>query len=195
MTIEVRGGKEWQRPILDQGLLIGLGWDPEHDHVRIAFSGLGIHCVWPWGAEEYERFAADLIDRVSARPAFDGDVWHTQGQLVHVFDPRVVRLRRHGSSISACLPRRDRHERNARRQTSTTRPGVLIWRAPRPRGAPALCAGVLLGPWATSGQSATPRRASSPRCAGRPCRARVRPRPGRVRPSHCRAGRRRSRAG
>jgi len=39
-------------------------------------------------AEEHERLAADLVDRVVAGAGVDGDVRHRQRQLMHVGDGR-----------------------------------------------------------------------------------------------------------
>src|SRR5829696_3800875 len=87
VAIEVRGGEERGRLVLDQRLLVRVRRDPEDHHVRVALPGLGVRGVGPGVAEEYERLSADLVDLVATASLVDRDVGHPQRQLVDVLDP------------------------------------------------------------------------------------------------------------
>src|ERR687887_1405473 len=93
MTVEVAGGEERRGRILDQGLLVRLGGDPEHDHVRVAFAGLRVDRIRPRGAEEDERLPAHLIDRVAESAMDHRDMRHPSREFVDVLDPGTLRHR------------------------------------------------------------------------------------------------------
>lgn len=87
MAVEVRGGEERCRLILYQNLFVGLGCYPEDDHIRIALTSDGVDRVRSRVAEEEERPATHLVDRIVVGPVLDGDVWHGQSKFVYVIDP------------------------------------------------------------------------------------------------------------
>src|SRR5215472_5820757 len=87
MAVEMRSGEERRRVVLHQCLLVSFGRNPEDDHIRIALPRLGINGIWPRVAEEDERLATHLVDRVVAGPGIDSDMRHRQRKLVHVLDP------------------------------------------------------------------------------------------------------------
>ena len=98
MAIEMGGGEEGRRVILDQRLLVRLGRDPEHDDVAIALAGPRVDRIRARIAEEDERLPAHLVDRVVSSAVVHGDMWHAQSQLVHVLDPRwLARVVRHAA--------------------------------------------------------------------------------------------------
>lgn len=99
MSVEMRSGKERRRRVLNHCLLVGLGGHPEHDHIRISFTGTRIEGIGARRSEEHKRFAADLIDRIAPRPTFDLDVGHTQGQLMHIVHPCAARICPHRNII------------------------------------------------------------------------------------------------
>ncbi len=84
VTIEVRRGEERRRGILNQGLLVGYRWNPEHDHVLVAFGRFRIDGVRARVAEERERLAAHLVDRIAAGSMGDYDVRHSLRQLMDI---------------------------------------------------------------------------------------------------------------
>ena len=88
MAIEMRGGEEWRRVKLHERLLVRLGRYPEHDDVAIALTGPRVDCIRSRIAEEDERLPAHLVNRVVSSAVLHGDMWHAQGQVVHVLDPR-----------------------------------------------------------------------------------------------------------
>ena len=79
--------------------------DPEHDHVGVALAGLRVDRVRAGVAEEDERLAAHLVDRLVRGSGVNRDVRHREGELVHVLDPRLPRSG-HGVSVGARPPRR-----------------------------------------------------------------------------------------
>lgn len=109
MSVEMRRGKERRRRVLNHCLLVGLGGHPEHDHVRIPFTGTRVEGIGARRSEEHERFAADLIDRIAPRPTFDRDMGHTQGQLVHIVHPCAARNCRHRNIIERDPQARESH--------------------------------------------------------------------------------------
>jgi hypothetical protein len=86
VAVEVGSCEEWGRLVLNQCLLVRLRLDPDDDHVRIAFPGVGVDRVRPGSAEEDEGLPAHLVDRIVAGPVLDGDIRHVQSQQVHVLD-------------------------------------------------------------------------------------------------------------
>ena len=109
MSVEMRRGKERRRRVLNHCLLVGIGGHPEHDHVRIPFTGTRVEGIGARRSEEHERFAADLIDRIAPRPTFDRDMGHTQGQLVHIVHPCAARNCRHRNIIERDPQARESH--------------------------------------------------------------------------------------
>ncbi len=87
VPVEVRGGEERRCLILDQGLLVGFGLDPEDDHVGKPFSSRGVHGVRPRGTEEDEGLPTHLVHGIAARPVDDGHVREPQREFVHVLYP------------------------------------------------------------------------------------------------------------
>ena len=64
MPVEPVGGEERRVRVLDERQLVALGLHPDHDHVGVALAGVGILRVGLRRAEEHERLAAHLVDRV-----------------------------------------------------------------------------------------------------------------------------------
>ena len=119
--------------------------DPEHDHVVVPLAGVRVEGVGARVAEEHERLAAHLVDRVALPAALDGDVRHAPGQVVHVLHPRPPRDGRHGASLRrrrahaainrASGPRRRRGARRPRWRTTSGRDRLADREAkPRPAG-------------------------------------------------------------
>jgi hypothetical protein len=79
VAVEVWSREEGRRLVLDQCLLVRVRLHPEDDHVGVAFAGLRVDRVGARVAEEDERLAADLIDRVVSLRVMDGDVRHREG--------------------------------------------------------------------------------------------------------------------
>src|SRR6185369_1136204 len=105
MAVKMRGGEKWRRGVLHQRLLVLLGRNPENDHILIAFPGRGIDRIRPRIAEEDKRLPTHLVDRIAAGPDVNGDMWHSQGKLVHVLDPGGPALIvRHYLSVGGAAP-------------------------------------------------------------------------------------------
>jgi hypothetical protein len=65
VAVEVRGGEQRRRRVLNQRLLVRLGLNPEVDYIRRALPGVRVDRVRPWIAEADERLPAHLVDRIA----------------------------------------------------------------------------------------------------------------------------------
>src|SRR5262245_12924520 len=100
MAVEVRGGEERCCLVLNKGLLIRLGRDPENNDIGIALTRVGIDRVRPRIAEEKERLPAHLVDGIVTAAVLDGDVRHGQGEFVHVlYSRRPASVPGHSPSV------------------------------------------------------------------------------------------------
>jgi len=104
VAVEVRGGEERRRRVLDQRLFVGFGRHPEYDHIAVAFPGLRIERVGPRIAEEDKRLPAYLVDRIVTTAVHDRDMRHGQSQFVYLVDPGwPASLVRHAASVGGLV--------------------------------------------------------------------------------------------
>ena len=86
MTVEMWRGEERGPFVLDQRQLVLLRRHPEDDDIPVPFARFRIRRVRPGVAEEDERLATHLIDRIVTGTLLDGDMRHRHGDLVHILD-------------------------------------------------------------------------------------------------------------
>src|ERR1700744_4391999 len=84
MAVEVAGREERGTRVVDERLLVRLRFDPEDDDVVVALAGCRVFRVRARVAEEDERLAADLVDRLAPGAVYYGGVGHRPGEFVHV---------------------------------------------------------------------------------------------------------------
>ena len=101
MPVEMGGGEERCRLVLDQRLLLGLVGNPEDDDVAVALATVRVDGVGSRIPEEDEGLTAHLVNRVVLRAAYDRHMRHRQGDPVYVLDTRGTGPVRHPSSV--CL--------------------------------------------------------------------------------------------